>query len=377
MDPVRVFRPRVEIDLDALVANYRFFSEQARKVRPTAEAAAVVKCDAYGLGASRSARRLAADGVRTFFVAHGFEGAELRESIGPGPTIYALLGCNTASEADAMRAAEVAPVLNTLHQAGVWRTIAASGPAPCALHVDTGMHRLGLSEDDFRSIAADAEFDAIAPVRLIVSHLANGFDPMSPENARQIRAYREIAKLRPDVPTSLAASGGLLLTDYEGCDTPRVGVGLYGVGPRDEPEPRLQTVARLVAPVLQIAQLRPGEAVGYGGEFVAEGPVRAATLAIGYGDGLPRSASGAPVMLNGARCPIIGRVSMDLTVIDASSAGDVRIGDEAEIFGPSAPIETFAAAAGTIAYEILTGLGPRLERRYVNTSSEESRRPLT
>lgn len=360
--------PVLDIDLDALVANFQLFQRLARESRSGAEAAAVVKCDAYGIGLDPVARVLRDAGARTFFVAYGSEGAALRDGLGdPDRRIIALMGPLSAPDARAMIAAGIAATINTPDQAALWAEAArASGaPRPCALHVDTAMHRLGLGRAEFEALLADESFRSAAPPTLLMTHLADGFDPASPRNAEQIAAFNEIAARLPEAETSLAASGGLFLEPPAGADLARIGVSLYGVGPQDAPDARLACVARLTAPVIQIADLLPGERVGYGGEFRAERPTRAATLAIGYGDGLPRSAGGAAsVRLRGATVPIIGRVSMDLTVIDATDVPDLKPGDLAEVFGPSAPIETFAADASAIAYEILTGLGGRVRRRY-------------
>lgn len=362
--------PVLDIDLDALAANFRFFADLADRARPGARSAAVVKCDAYGLGAAQALAPLVEAGAEDFFVAYAGEALGLRaaaDAAGLAPRLYALLGPLTAEDARDLIAARAIPVLNTPRQARLWRDAAeASGaPQPCALHVETGLHRLALAPEAYRALLADAAFRKAAPVAIVMSHLACGFDENSPRNGEQIAAFAELARLAPEAETSLAASAGVMLDPPAACDLARIGVGLYGVGPQDRPEPRLQPVARLSSPVLQIADLQAGDPVGYGGEYVAPGPVRIATLAIGYGDGVPRRLAGRwSVVIKGVAAPMVGRVSMDLVTVDASAVPELAPGDMAEVFGPAASIDALADAADTIGYEILTGLGARPRRRY-------------
>ncbi len=368
--PMTAPGPTLDIDLDALAANYRFFADLADKARPGASAAAVVKCDAYGLGAAPALGALAEAGASDFFVAYAGEASALRaaaDAAGLTPRIFALIGPVAPDAARELIAAAAIPVLNTPHQAQLWRAAAeASGaPRPCALHVETGLHRLAFAPDAYRALLADAAFRRAAPIAMVMSHLACGFDAESPRNGEQIAAFAELARLAPDAETSLAASAGVMLEPPAASDLARIGVGLYGVGPQDRSEPRLQPVARLSAPVVQIADLTAGDRVGYGGEYVAPGPVRIATLAIGYGDGVPRRLAGRwSVVINGVAAPMVGRVSMDLITVDASAVPDLSLGDTAEVFGSAASIDALADAAGTIGYEILTGLGARPRRRY-------------
>lgn len=359
MDDALPFRPTVEIDLDALIAN---FQSIARKT-PQAEAGAVVKCNAYGLGARVVAASLALGaGCRSFFVAYPEEGADVRAALDRARAqadIYVFLGPDRQSQ-DIFHRARLTPVLNTLEQARLWA--GATPGAPAAVHVDTGINRLGLDPaqlDEFLSV------DGLS-ITLVMTHLANGHDPDSPENARQREAARALAARFPGVRLSLAATGGALIDASYGFDMTRIGVGAFGASPGEAPLAGLTSVARLSAPVVQLRRAPAGAAIGYGGAHVLTRDSLLATVLLGYGDGLHRRASNrGSAVLGGALRPILGRVSMDLIVLDATDAPRApAIGDRAEFFGPLLPVEHAAAAAGTSGYEFLTSLGRRVERLY-------------
>lgn len=353
-------RPTVEIDLDGVCANYRMLAAAAAR----AETAAVVKCDAYGLGATPIARALAArEKCRTFFVAYPHEGAALRAAladIADDAVIYIFNGPD-ANTLAVFRRHALTPVLNTLAQAELWSR--KGGGSPAALHIDTGMNRLG---------APTAEIGAIAALGLnldlVMSHLACASDPDHKLNERQRLDFQKAAALFPGVRRCLAASGGALLAPAFHYEMIRPGVALYGVSPFDAPDRRIRPVATLTAPVVQLRDVKVGETAGYGATKRFEKEARLATVALGYGDGFPRAGGNrAAAILGAARCPIAGRVSMDLIILDISNAPQpVEIGDRAEFFGVRLPIEEAAAACGTIAYELLTGLGGRVFRRYLS-----------
>ena len=336
---------RVAVDLDAAAANWRFFD----RLSPNAETAAVVKADAYGLGAHALAPAFARAGARTFFVAAAAEAAALRAILGPGPAIY-LLGGFHAADAALLSSCEVRPVLNSAAEAASWLTAGRPGGG-CAVHLDTGMNRLGASASDDPALAAMA----LSPA-LVMSHLACGGDPASNMNAAQRAAFIERAGAFPGAARSLAASGGALLGPDFAFDLIRPGNGLYGGSPLDHGAPPLAPVVRITAPVLQVRAIAAGEAVGYGATFKAPQAMQIATLGAGYADGLLRSLSGRGyAVLGGERRPFVGRVSMDLITVDATGL-DVRAGDEAVLVGPGLSIDDVAAAAGTLAYELLTSL---------------------
>ncbi|MBI1365099.1 MAG: alanine racemase [Alphaproteobacteria bacterium] len=361
-------RPSVEIDLDAACANYRTVAALAAR----AEAAAVVKCNGYGLGASDIACALAErEGCKSFFVAYAHEGASLRRALSkcaPASVIYVLNGPHN-DNLSIFESARLTPVLNSLDQARIWAS--ASHRAPAALHIDTGMNRLG---------APLGELDAICrlPLRieLVMSHLACASDPAAPMNERQRAAFESVASLFPGARRSLAASGGAMMgTEYH-YDLVRPGIALYGASPFDTPNARLKPVARLTAPVLQLREVRAGETAGYGATRRFERNSRLATIALGYGDGFPRAQGNrGSAVLGRAVCPIVGRVSMDFISLDVTDAPEpIRLGERAEFFGPAYAIEKAAESAGTIAYELLTGLGARLDRRYLSSAPRIGRR---
>jgi alanine racemase len=340
------------INLDALARNYAFLRDTAG-----VEAAPAVKADGYGLGADRVALRLRNEGAKTFYVARLIEGEALRATLGPAPTIQVLDGAAPGS-AERLITADLTPVLNSLEQASRWR--AEGGGRPATLHVDTGMNRLGVTPTEAETLAG------WGAVSLVISHLACSGQPDHPLNARQLAVFRQAAALFPQARASLAASGGILLGPDFAFDQVRPGVSLFGGGPREAPDDRIAAVATLEAPILQVRDVPAGESVGYGAAYIAGRDTRVAILAAGYADGVLRSSHprGA-VWFDGARRPILGRISMDLMAIDVSGCTAAREGALVEILGPNLLVDDAAAAAGTTAYELLTRLSPRAERRYL------------
>ena len=344
---------RLTVDLGALARNYHTLKSRAAP----SECAAVVKANGYGLGANPVAARLLAEGCTTFFVATVAEGIALREVVDV-PELYVLCG---VSEVEAPRAAEydLVPVINSAAQLEAWRPYRTR---PIAVQVDTGMNRLGFDVDD-----ALPERFADFEMALLMTHLACAEEPEHPRNAQQLERFTAVSARFAGVATSIANSAGTLLgPEYRG-DVCRPGVALYGASPGAEPLDMLATVATLEAQILQLRRVPAHEPVGYGATGAADGERTIATIGIGYADGLPRTLSNhGYVAALGAGVPIVGRVSMDLTTIDVTGiAGSVRVGDWVELFGPQVPIEDVANLAGTNAYELLTRLGPRSERRYV------------
>ena len=365
---MRAANPRLDIDLSAVAANYRRLASAA----PAAEPAAVVKCDAYGLGAAAVSRTLMSDTqCRSFFVAYSEEGAALRACLGPAPDIYVFNG-PFPETVNTHREHRLTPVINSLEQARLWASAAPETSA--ALHVDTGMNRLGLPMAD---VAASRSTPGLS-VSVVMSHLACASGPTNAMNERQRRDFEEAASLFPAARRSLSSSGGALFGARYGYDMLRLGAGLYGVNPHDAPVEGIACVATLTAPVIQIREIAAGEGVGYGATYSAKKRTRLAAVALGYGDGFPRGGSNrAKAHIAGAHCPIAGRVSMDLIVLDVSDAPQsIAVGDRAEFFGPNVSIDEQAARCGTIGYEMLTavgglsraltsGLGVRAERRYL------------
>ena len=343
------------IDLDALAANLATLSAAAGS-----EVMAVVKADGYGLGAAPVARRIFAEGTRSFYVARLAEGEALRAALPASAMIYVLDGA-TPGAAARLRAADLTPVLNATEQVAAW--VRDGEGAPAALHIDTGMNRLGLTPDQAHALA-DAP-PASLRIGHVLSHLACADDPASPMNARQLVAFQEVRARFPDVPASLANSAGCFLGPDYAFDAVRPGISLYGGGPRGRPDDRLRPVATLEASIIQVRDVPAGETVGYGATFTASAPRTVAILAAGYADGLLRAGSpGGFGALNGRRVAILGRISMDLIAVDVTDT-PARPGDPVQLLGPDVPVDEAATAAGTLAYEFLVRLSPRLQRRYI------------
>ena len=356
--------PRLTLDLDALAANHRALCEAAG----AALTAPVLKADAYGLGAAEVGRRLWAEGARSFFVARAREGVALRAALGEGrdADIYVLDGCSHGA-APLLQSADLIPVLNGLDQVSAWSGAATRGRrAPCALHIDTGMNRLGLRPEEARALAdAPGRLKGLE-IKLVMSHLACGAIPAHPMNPIQRSTFMAATEAFPGIPRSLAASGGAFLGPDYAFDMIRPGISLYGGGPFETPDPRIAPVATLDAPLLQVRTVRPGEAIGYGATFTVEKPTRIGIIALGYADGVLRSASGSGYgWLSGRRCDLVGRISMDLMAIDVSDVEDAAPGQRVELFGANLPVDTAAAHAGTIAYELLSRVSPRVRRQYL------------
>jgi alanine racemase len=358
---------RLTIDLGALCANYRRFAAEAGQ----ACTAAVVKADAYGLGADRVAPALAGVGCRDFFVAHLGEALPLRARLPDDATLFVLNGLQPGAEA-ACAAAGVIPVLNSLEQAANWTRHGAQlgRRLAAAIQVDSGMARLGLPAADAATLAADRDFaEHVRPV-LVMSHLACADERGSPANTDQPARFAALAALFPGVPRALANSAGIFLEAGLHQDMVRPGVGLYGAAPQPDRPGVMAPVVRLDARVIQVRPIEGGAGVGYGLTYARSTSGQIATIAVGYADGWPRSLSNrGAAYFKGVRLPIAGRVSMDSITLDVTALSErglsLRLGDEVELLGPNQTLEAVAEAAGTIPYEILTSLGRRYHRLYV------------
>lgn len=357
-------RARLTIDLNALAQNRATLAAEANG----AEIAAVVKADGYGLGAGPVARRLWAEGTRSFFVARVAEGEALRAALGGREaTIYALDGLLPGT-ADRLRAAGLTPVISTLPQAhAALARAAALGAYRAALQVDTGMNRQGLTLEEARALTSAPGGLRNLDVALVMSHLGSASNPAETRNPQQLARFREARALFPESRASFAASAGAFLGPDYRYDLVRAGISLYGGGPEERPDPRLQAVATLTAPILDIRSLQPGDRVGYGSVFTASRPMRIAVVAAGYADGLLRASAGrANAWAAGARRTLLA-VTMDLSVIDLGE-GQAAAGEPVELLGPHALLDDLATAAGTVAHEILVRLSPRAERIYLGAA---------
>lgn len=345
------------MDLDAIARNYRTLCDLAG----TTQVAGVVKADAYGLGAARVAARLAEEGCRTFFVATAREGEALRQALsGVAAEIFVFHGY-WPGERGRIVSAGLMPVLNTVAQLRAFR---ADGGGACAIHVDTGMNRLGLPAEEADALITDASGLAGLDLRLVMSHLACAETPDHPKNATQLERFATIVSRLPPCRASLANTAGILLGEAYHFDLVRPGIGLYGAHPANTSGGPFQPVVAIEAPILQLREIAAGETIGYGARFTADRAMLTATLALGYADGFLRAASpGAAGQIANTRVPLLGSVSMDLSVVDVSRVpGRLQPGDKVR-FLASALNET-AAAGGTIGYELLTRLGRRLTRVY-------------
>jgi alanine racemase len=344
------------IDLDALARNYA----KLREAASTVECAAVVKADAYGLGVEPVARRLLREGCSRFFVATAAEAAELR-AFAAEADICVLEGARDG-EIDTLAAARATPVLCSLEQVERWRS---RGRA--LLQVDTGMGRLGLSSNDVEELERRPELLAGIDVELVVTHLACADEPSHPLNCLQLEAFERLRRRLPSARVSIGNSAGTLTGGAQRGDVVRPGIALYGGNPfADQPNP-FEPVVTLRAPIVQIREVDAIQTVGYGATFGVAPPARLAVVALGYADGYPRALGNRGVVaVGGERAPVVGRVSMDLICCDVTAVPRelVRVGAPVEAIGPNVPLDEVAAAAGTIGYEILTRLSPRLKREY-------------
>lgn len=338
---------RLDIDRDALAHNWRALD----RLSGQAAAGAAVKADAYGLGARQAVPVLRDAGCRDFFVAHWREAAPLLDLVPPA-SLAVLHGPMTAQDAAYASAVGLRPVINSPRQARLWLE---AGGGPCHLMVDSGINRLGLP----MSAIGDEAIGRL-DVDLLLSHLASA-DEDSPLNAVQLGRWNEARAALPHRRASLANSAGIALgAPYHG-DLTRPGLSLYGGVPRPEFAGTIRQVARPMAAIMQVRQLQPGETVGYNATFVAPAPMRVGVIALGYADGYLRCWSGKGRMTShgGGVLPVLGRVSMDMTVIDLAAAPELAEGDwiEAHYSLPEA-----AEISGLSQYELLTCLADRFAR---------------
>ncbi len=354
----------LHIDLEALVANWRAIGASAAP----AVAAAVVKADAYGLGAVPVVRALAAAGCKHFFVAHLSEAVALEREVPAGAALYVLNGLMPGAEA-ACAAIGAIPVLNSLDQLERWAALgrAAGQALPAVLQVDTGMSRLGLPADELERLIAEPTLREGIELRFVMSHLACADAPGHEANALQVAAFERICAAFPGVPRALDNSAGALAAGRGHFDLIRPGIALYGGAPFADRVNPMRPVVRLEARIVQLRAVAAGTGVGYGLTFTAPRETRLATLAVGYADGWPwHLANKGSAFVGGVRVSVVGRVSMDSMTIDVTDvpAEHLYPGAPVELIGPHQTLEDVARDAGTIDYEILTRLGARYARVY-------------
>jgi len=368
------------VDLDAIVANWR----KLEKAAVPAECAAVIKADAYGCGVDPVARALAAAGCKTFFVATVDEARAARAAL-PSATIYALDGL-FQNCGEAFAKVDCKPVIGDLNELAEWDVFCrrSGWEGGAAIHIDTGMNRLGLTITEAQGIVPRINAGDHG-ITLVMSHLACAEALNHPLNAKQLVTFREIASLFTGVPASLSNSSGIYLGPHFQFDLVRPGAALYGVNPTPEADNPMQPVVELKARIVQIRNVERGDSVGYGGTWTARRPTRLAIVTAGYADGYFRAAGsndgtrGAEVVVAGKRCPIAGRVSMDLMAVDITDLekNAVRRGHMATLIGEGITVDELAHHFGTIGYEVLTSLGPRYARVYKGGATSAEPAPVT
>lgn len=365
---------RLTIDLGALADNWRDMAHRSGRAR----AAAVVKADAYGLGIEDVGETLYAAGARDFFVATADEGATLRLYT-PDARIFVLAGIWPGME-QTFFDNDLVPIIASEEQLSFWMAVLAEyGDYPCALQVDTGFNRLGLSVDEAIALADDVSRPASFSPVLVMSHLACGDDPGNAMNRRQLESFQKVTAAYEGIDSSLAASGGVFLGPEYHFDMTRPGIAVYGGEVVPGIANPMRPVATAEARIIQTRHVKAGETVSYGRALQLNRDSRLAVVSAGYADGYPRSLSSAGVPLRqtlpqggqgfiaGHRVPVAGRITMDLTIFDVTDVPEelVRAGDYIELFGQNIALDDAARAAGTIGYELLTSMGLRHHRRYV------------
>ena len=347
------------IDLNGLESNFRQLQRQA----PNSKIAAVVKADGYGLGMTAISKKLALAGCQHYFVATLQEGEALRSLLSKA-TIFILNGLS-GHQPKAFHRAHLVPVLNSLTEINQWSSAGTLTEHGCALHVDTGMQRLGLTLKEFESLNTD--LFRLLNVKQLISHLACAEQPQAMINQQQLALFSGLSHDLPEVSLSFANSSGIFLGSEFHFDLCRAGAALFGVNPQPgQPNP-MQSVLTVSAPIIQIRQISQTSSVGYGATATVEPGSRLAIIAAGYADGYPRQASNqSHVQIGDWLAPVIGIVSMDLISVDISALPEsaVAIGDRVSLIGPLVTIDDLATSANTIGYEVLTNLGRHAETEY-------------
>lgn len=367
--PKDLYGGRLTIDPDAVASNWSFLNN---KLNSSTECAAAIKADAYGTGQDVVGKALFDAGCRTFFAAVPTEALALRATL-PDAVIYALDGLFPGT-AEHLIKHDIRPVLGSFAELQEWASVckAASRSLDAAVHVDTGIHRLGLSPDEFSAAMRDKGLLGPFNPSLIMSHLACGSTPDHEMNQRQLELFRQVTDPFQSIPRSLANSAGVLMGPDYHFDLVRPGIALYG-GQAIETEPNpMKPVAKVEARIMIVRDVPAGDTIGYGARQTARKPLRNAVVAAGYADGLLRNASssdaapGGFAMIAGHKAPILGRISMDMITLDVTDVPEdlIKRGAYVEMLGPNVAAADLAAYAGTIDYEYLTSLGRRFERVY-------------
>ena len=352
------------IDLAAIATNWRALAARAAP----AHCAAVIKADGYGCGIEQVAGALTKAGCETFFVANLAEARSAR-AVASDAAIYVLNGLLPGTT-PAFAEANLRPVLGSVAELEEWSAfrMASGWRGDAALHFDTGMNRLGFPFEEAAQIAG--RVGSAKGIALVMSHFACS-EEEHPLNAIQIERFRGVRTHFPGIAGSLSNSSGIFLGTAAHHDLVRPGVALYGANPTPGKPNPMQAVVALQARIVQLRDVEQGATVGYSATWTAQRPTRLAVVSVGYADGFLRAASasdkkpGAEAIVSGQRCPIAGRVSMDLIAIDVTDVpGPPQRGEPVTLLGKDISVDDLAERAGTIGYEVLTGLGRRYRRIY-------------
>lgn len=360
------------VDLDAIAANWRALRERGRATGRPVDCAAVVKADAYGLGAAPVGRRLHAEGCRHFFVAHVDEGIALRAAL-PDAWICVLNGLPPGADNDLVEH-DLTPTLNDLGDVSAWRSAAQrlGRPLDAVIHFDTGLNRLGLTAEEAALLANDRMRLRGLRLALLMSHLVSSEKPADPVNREQLGRFRTFVDRMPGAPASLANSSGVFLgSDYH-FDLLRPGAALYGINPTPGASNPMANAATLRARVVQVRQIDALSGVGYNHEWRAARPSRIAVVAAGYADGYMRALTNrGEAAIDGAIVKVVGRISMDLIALDVTDLPEAAVepGSAVELVGPHLPPDLVGERARTNGYEILTSMGGRYHREYLGATA--------
>lgn len=341
----------ITIDRAALAANYRHLA----KCSGSAQCGAAVKANAYGCGIDAAVPTLLAENCTAFFVADCLEGIKVRE-FAPDADIYVLNGLFEEIIGQ-IKDHDLIPILNATYQVEIYKNSGLTGPY--ALHIDTGMNRLGVRMDEAHHILDQM---AIKPT-LIMSHFACADNPNNPKNMAQLNAFAAIRAIHPEIQASMANSAATLSHGAAHFDLTRPGIAIYGGNPFDTRANPMQSVMQVRAQIIHLNHVPKGETISYGARFQAPRDMVVATCGIGYADGLPRLSSinqGHKLQAHyqGRNIGALGVVTMDLTMFDVTDMADqANIGEWVEIIGPNRPVDDLAQAANSISYDILTSLG--------------------
>jgi len=354
----------LEINLGKISKNYKFLKEKtANKVR----CSAVVKADAYGLGIKYIAPILSDAGCREFYVAHASEAIELRKILEDKDIkIYVLHGIY-ASDCQEIIKNNIIPVLNSLEDIELWRDFAkkACNRVSVNIHIDTGMNRLGLSPKDMSHLTDNSHILDLFSIEYIMSHLACSDEVNNIKNKEQLLKFKETTKYMEKYSKSFANSGGIFLGENYHFNQTRPGCAIYGINPKSGFKNPMQGVVSLKAPILQIREVTKGETIGYGASYLLKKATKLAIISVGYADGIFRSFAEGIIYIKGYKCSILGRVSMDIIIVDISEVKELlEQGDWAEIIGENQTLDEIAPQMKTIGYEVLTSLGNRYKRVY-------------